>query len=211
MISEVLHHADPAAGLDPSPTSEAAEQMLREILATPRHAPSRRHLPVRHLPIRRVLLGVSVAGAAAAVALGLAATPAEHGSKVQPVGYTVQRESDGSVEVEVDFAQFDDPAALQQSLDEQGVPSVVLTRSATADPDLSCSKYTSWEGPGPLVGPDAPVQYVNGATFGQSAFVLHPDRLPDDGTFVLMFMATDDEDPLIAVAVGVAIGDPPTC
>lgn len=211
MITEMLRGADPAAELESSPTSSAAEAMLRDVLATPRYAPRRPSVRWRSLAV-----GTAAAGVAAALTFALAG-PAEKGGDARPVGYTVDQRSDGSVDVTVDFAQFKDPKALQRSLDARGVRAVVLSQEARSAairssgnglvyvpaPAPPCAKYT------PYPRAERAVQTGREPRFDESTLHLYPDRVPSDATFLIEIGTHGGRVQMIAA--GVVVGTPPTC
>lgn len=215
MNTTALRDADPAAGAHVMPTSDAADEMLCDILATPRvEAPAHRR--------RRLVLGASTVGAAAAAAVAVPMLLAGGGSGAASA-YAVERHADGSVDISIDFDQFRDPAALQRTLDAQHVPAVVLSgtgSSITVGKDgkihgdytrPACSRYRSL-GSDPAKSPhdpDQPVSYGTSPRWKDISMRLHPDLLPADGTFVVLI--TREGHRIAGLAGDVALGQPPTC
>ena len=145
-MTTMLRANDPAADADPSATSSVAAAMLADILSTPRKAESATR--TRHL-----IRGGALVGTAAAISLALPVFWPGGDNPSSAAAYTVDRNPDGSVDVAIDYADFRDPAALQQSLDDQGIPAVVLSGTGLTwevDPDGSvgsfrvpeCARYT---------------------------------------------------------------------
>jgi len=200
-----LRAADPAAHLDPSPTSPAAEAMLRQVLAAPRveRRTSR--------PRRRLAYGVVAAAALAAGTVVVTGLPGS-APDARAAGYTVARHADGSVEVDVDFAAFSNPDALRASLRDQHVRAVVLA-GPDRHPDLSrlpaCAKYRPmpWPDDG-STGDDPFEQQIKGTS--DARLLLRPLKLPADGTFVLE-IHLDAHGRVASVIMDVALGAPPTC
>src|SRR4051794_21524722 len=108
MITD-LRAADPAADLNPSPTSPSAEALLQRVLSTPR-------IDVRaHRSRRRLAYGVAVAAAVAAGTVVVTGLPGS-APDARAAGYTVTRLADGSLDVYVDYREFTDIPALWRSL-----------------------------------------------------------------------------------------------
>jgi hypothetical protein len=173
MTHPALRAADPAADLAPDPASPVALELLRRITSEPR--------PVRNArrPVRLVLAGGGLV--AAAVVAGIAAehqsgTPAH----IAPAGFVVTRHADGSVTATVRWAALTDPAALQRALDAAGARTKIFvatdTGSPACAPDARSVPYSAdavtWNGPD-SADPD-------------SGLVVHPDKFPTDGTFVVV-------------------------
>ena len=206
MITE-LRAADPAADLNPSSTSPAAEAMLQQVLAAPR-VEARTHRPRRRLAYGLV--------AAAALAAGTAVLTGLPGSApdAQASGYTVARHADGSVEVSIEFADFRDPAALQRSLRAQDVRAVVLSgdmayeQGTPLPPRPACAKYRSMSWGDDGVTSDDPFEFRFQGPRG-ARLIVHPAALPADGTYV--FEVDSRGERVRAFSVGVALGRTPTC
>jgi hypothetical protein len=214
MTSSSLRAADPAAATHVTATSVAAEQMLRDILRTPRpEAPAHRG--------RRFAVGASIVGAAAAAAVGTPLVLAGSGTGAASA-YAVDPRSDGSIDIAINFALFQDPAGLQSTLDADGVPAVVLTGSgstlsAGADGKVhskyvlpGCARYDKLRAdPDDPSDPDQPVSFITSSQFDDTALRLRPDLLPEDGTFVITIYQSDGH--VAGLAGDVALGAPPTC
>ncbi len=215
MTSTLLRDADPTADARIITSSDAADQMLRDILSTPRVSVVARRR-------RRLVLGAAVAGAIAAVVVAFPMLLAG-GGLGGASAYAVERHSDGSFEVAIDFDQFHDPAALQASLDEQGIPAKVLSGPGTTldiTPDgkikhpysmPDCATYDRLPTQ-PSTRPDDPNQPVSFGTsrrFGDTSLRLHLDRLPAGATFVIAIMQSHGH--VVALSGDVAVGAPPTC
>lgn len=217
MITTSLRDADPAAGAHVSATSDAADEMLRDVLSTPRVA-----APAHRRPLA---VGASVVGTAASVAIALTIVLTGGGPGAASA-YAVEPNGDGSFEVEIDFALFHDPAGLQRTLNEKGIPATVLSgpghvvnigpggkiQGSVTVPD--CAKYDPLpRQPGITVrDPNQPVSFNTSRRFDNTSLRLRPDLLPDGASFVISILTSDDNaDGVEALSGAVALGDPPTC
>jgi hypothetical protein len=212
-MTTLLRDHDPAADADPSAASPAAAAMLADILSTPRGHASRS---------RNLVRGGALVGTAAVISLALPVFWPGGDNPSSAAAYTVDRNRDGSVDVAISFQDFRDPAALQNALDEQGVPAVVLSGPGLTmhiGPDGSvgtvtmpdCAQYKSLgTDPGaPPDDPNQPVSYIDSAQFQDTGLRLRPELLPADGSFVIEIVRSGDE--IRALSGDIAIGAPPTC
>lgn len=169
MTSSLLRAADPAAGLHTDPDGA----LLDEITATPRErAPRRRARPGR-------LVAGGLTAAAAAVAAVLLVNPSQHGG-VGAAGYTVTRDSDGTVRAVVRWSALSDPAALQAALDRAGARTKVFVERNSNTRPCRIAMYgvpysaaaVQWHAPDDANTDDG--------------IVVHPAKFPRGGTFVLV-------------------------
>ena len=172
-MNTLLRAADPAAGVEFDAAGPAARQLLDDVLATPRR---RRH--VRAFPARRVAVGGAVAASAAVAAL-LVHSPSQ-GSRIGPAGFSVSRDSQGTVHAVVRWSALADPAALQAALDRAGARTKVFVEAG--DSATTC-RQTATTVP---YSAHAVQWHAPDEANADNGIVVRPDEFPADGTFVLV-------------------------
>jgi hypothetical protein len=178
-VDELLAASDPAGDLPAEatdPASPRAEAMLARIATAGAARPAPTHRPAHPRALKRVVVGGTLAGAAATVLLAVPMPWDHDGPGSAASAYAVTRDR-GAVRVTVHWGDLRDPAALQGALDRAGAHVKVFVRTAAA----TC------QGPGNTVGYSSrAVQWTVPARNRQdTGFVVQPRLFPADGTFVV--------------------------
>jgi hypothetical protein len=147
--------------------------------------------------------GLTVAAAATAAAAlvltsGPGAVPGQHGTAghtrtVVTAAWTVREDADGTVTIYLQ--QYADPAALQQTLQADGINAIV--RRIPSEPVTRGNRTVAWPTCNYTALTDAAPQAVQQAVWmdasaGQTLpvrFIIHPDAMPRGSALFLAFLA----------------------
>lgn len=181
-IADMLARSDPARDLPAEatdPASPRAQAMLTRIAA---RAPGERRatrLPAHPRALRRIIVGGTLAGAAATVVLA-APIPWDHdGSGPVASAYAVTRDG-GAVHVTVRWSELSDPDALQAHLDAAHAHVKILVRTETPS-SSPCPAPANTAG----YRSDAVQWTVPAHDTQESGFAVWPRNFPTGGTFVV--------------------------
>lgn len=180
MRDRSLRAADPAADWRADPASTQAQTMLAGILATPRDVPD--ELSGRSPAGQRRTSGQvwrrRMAFGGAAVAVALAMSTLWNGEQNGPApAYAVTTNSDGSVELLVQWEELDDVAGLAATLREAGVPTEVIS----SKPERYCATPADRDRASEALNK----MNSKGEPASLDGYVMAPRLFPEDSTLVI--------------------------